>query len=136
MSTERYLKRYEGIDGGDFVIWMAWSKQIAKYIRKWELAPVALENLPVFYFNDPTPQPIMADETESNERLRIKPRPFPGGLKIAHFHHKGQIYLLNDEQWREFTTKTIGMVRDKIRKAEMVGYQPLMALTESALAIS
>ena len=134
MSVASYLKRYEGIDGGDFVIWMAWSTFIGKFIDERKIAPVASEHLP-YHDEGPTPQPMAEQRSEAQDLRFIRPRPFPGGLKIAHFHYKGEIYLLTESQWQEFTSKAMGMVQEKIQKAETITYQPLMELTQTALAI-
>lgn len=135
MNGASSLERYQGFDGGDFVIWVAQAKMIGQLIKEWKINPVPREHLPYHRYTMMS-QPVTKHEAEAEERLTpIIPRPFPGGLKIAHFHYKGEIYLLNKEQWQEFTSLAIGMVKDKIQNAKTVNYKPLMELTETALAM-
>jgi len=61
---------------------------------------------------------------------RIRPLPFPGGLKIAHVHYEGQVYPLERQQWQEFSTGVVQRLRENLDQARVVGFQQLMEVSD------
>lgn len=59
-----------------------------------------------------------------------------GGLKIPHLHFEDKIYLLNDQQWKEFSGKVIQQVQDKLSKAQTVSFEQLMEVSEAVSVLA
>lgn len=124
MLTARYFDRYEGIDGGKFVFWLIQHKAVAKFIKQHKIPAVDRELLPMADVH-------MPHEAAEDVNLFIKRIPFPGGIRIAHLHFKGELYLLTREQWREFSGAAIREFRQKMKQANDVNFSQLMEISEA-----
>ena len=59
------------------------------------------------------------------------PFPFPGGLKVPHLHFKDEIYYLEHEQWKRFSSMVMVDFRKKLDQAGVVSYDQFMDITET-----
>ncbi|MFY9943457.1 MAG: hypothetical protein WAK57_14870 [Desulfobacterales bacterium] len=129
MNGTYALKPYEGIDGGMLILWMSHHRVIAEFIERHKLAPVSQEHL----FR--MPMRVSGPVAESAE-LTLKPYPFPGGIRIPHLHFKKELYLLDREQWKEFTGNTIKGFREKLEHAHDVTFEQLMEISEAVSTLT
>lgn len=121
---ERLVSKY----GGRFDYWIKNVEIIAKFVEKYKIPATEREH---FLMDDPTPVVHMKGTKESFDTARIKPTPFPGGLRIPHLHFRGDIYLLTDEQWKEFSGTAVRNLQEKLGTVGTVGFGQLMELSEA-----
>lgn len=105
--------------GGPWDIWVRRVDMISKFIREQKIKPVAVEDLPAHPF-------LAAEQPAPASRAIVRPRPFPGGLRSPHLHFKGDIYLVNQEQWSVFSGAVITQYQEKLSKAGAIGFDQLM----------
>jgi hypothetical protein len=125
MNGTHELAAYEGIDGGKLIMWMSHHAMIAKFIEKHNLIAVPHEHLPGSQMRVPS------ERLEASADLPFKPYPFPGGIRVPHLHFKGEIYLLNRKQWKEFAGDTIKGFHEKLERANNVTFDQLMEVSEA-----
>ena len=92
---------------------------IGKFIREQKLKPVAAEDLPAHPF-------LAAEQPAPATRAIVRPRPFPGGLRSPHLHFKGNIFLVNQEQWKDFSGAVIKQYQERLSNAGNIGFDQLM----------
>jgi hypothetical protein len=64
----------------------------------------------------------------SSKAYWIDPR---GGIHPAHLHHLGQIYVLDQKAWKEFSGAVVGQVKEKLASAQAVGFDEVMDTAEA-----
>lgn len=114
-------------NGGRFDFWINYRFPIAKFIKAFDLQAIERE---FFIMDDPVPiapRPIEA----TDELYFLRPRPFPGGLRIPHLHFRNDIYLLTAEQWKEFSVIAVDNFREKMARVETVNFNQVMELSEA-----
>lgn len=72
---------------------------------------------------------------KSKEPARLKIPSFPGGIRGPHIHFGGDIYLLNDKQWQEFSDRIIKNIQEKLANAKAINFEQVMELSEAASGI-
>ena len=123
------IRRIQWIYGGRFDTWINSIKSVGTIIEKQGLQPLNAE----FLADDPVPvMPVMAMQKSEFVERAIKPTAFPGGIRIPHFHYKGDIFTPNEEQWQEFTTVTLDSIKAKLDTANKLNFDQLMDLSEAA----
>jgi hypothetical protein len=75
-------------------------------------------------------QAARVTQVEPTQAEKIIPPDFPGGLKCPHLHFKRDIYLLNDEQWKTFSSSIIGGFKEKLSKVGTVSFEQLVKTSE------
>lgn len=105
--------------GGPWDIWVRRVDMIGNFIREQKIKPVAVADLPTHPF-------LATEQPAATARAIVRPRPFPGGLRSPHLHFKGDIYLVNQEQWRGFSGTVIKQYQEKLGKAGTIGFDQLM----------
>ena len=107
--------------------WITNLKQIGQFIQKNEIKPVAPEFLPDISMD---PQISLGQELALRSYVPIKPRPFPGGIKVPHFHFKGDLFVLTDKQWKEFSADIVKGFQAKLAKANAVNFEQVIEISE------
>ncbi len=105
--------------------WVANRQIIKEFIDQHQLHPVPAEHL-----IHSTDVPINV-AIEEGIRERLRPRPFPGGMRIPHLHYAGEFYELTPEQWAEFSQKAVGGFRAKLEKANAVTFDKMLELSDA-----
>ena len=112
--------------GGRFDFWISSLDMVNKFIRSNRIRPIPKEHLIM-------DGPIRLGAAAKKELAGLeflKPRPFPGGLRCPHLHHKRDIYRLTEKQWLDFSGKALANLRDKLDKAQTVSFEEVMELSE------
>ncbi len=75
----------------------------------------------------------MADTRSAKQNIPIKigPRPWPGGIRGAHLHFKGDAYLLDEKQWGEFSQTILKNIQERLSGAKSVSFEQLMEASEA-----
>jgi hypothetical protein len=90
-------------------------------VTRFKLKPLAAEYSKMIEL-----PPIIAER-----KPPIRRPPIPGGIRIAHVHFKDDIYLLSDEQWKEFTNSIIKDFQAKLSKIKSVNLEQTIELSEA-----
>jgi hypothetical protein len=57
--------------------------------------------------------------------------PTRGGMRMPHLHYAGEIFLLNEAQWASFSKSAIKALTEKLGKAQKVGFEDVMQVSEA-----
>ncbi|GAB4420886.1 MAG: hypothetical protein OHK0032_16670 [Thermodesulfovibrionales bacterium] len=104
--------------------WLKNIKMIEQVIREQKLEPVPAESLM-------TETPLAPMGAEQEKAIRIWPRPIPGGIRIPHLHFRGDVYLLNESQWKEFSGKVVKEFQTKLARVNTVSFEQVMEISEA-----
>lgn len=108
-------------------IWLKNMDMIGNTIEEYKLKPVPAESLMAENAFVPSG---MAIGEQTTAKARLRPWQWPGGIKIAHLHYKGDIYLLNESQWKNFSTKIVNEFQKKLASVKTIGFEQTMELSE------
>jgi hypothetical protein len=61
--------------------------------------------------------------------------PTRGGMKMPHLHYAGEIYILNEAQWAEFSKGAVSALAERMNKAQRVRFDDVMQLSEAVAGI-
>ena len=117
--------------------WLTNARIIKDVIKENRLKPVAAESLhhefmygmKRFEFEAEN-EPMMA--SEDNFRL---PFPFPGGIRVPHLHYKGDLFILDEKQWGNFSQKIVEGLQQKLTTANSVNFEQVVILSEAIDAL-
>lgn len=56
--------------------------------------------------------------------------PTRGGMRMPHLHYAGEIYLLNESQWADFSKGALSALGEKLGKAQKVSFENVMHMSE------
>jgi hypothetical protein len=121
-------ERLQLINGGRFDFWTTNVKFISQFIEKNRIKAIEKDNL---IKDDPVPISPIRIENIAIELKYLKPKPFPGGMRVPHLHFKDDIYLLNHEQWKDFSAMAVKNFQEKLAKVETVSFDKLMELSDA-----
>ncbi len=102
------------IYGGPRDIWIKNAKFLGELVQKWKLQAYSFE----------------AGRAKNAKALIFDPD-IRGGIRLAHLHFKGNVYLVNERQWKEFTGKVIKDFQAKLAAAPSVNFEQLMDLSDA-----
>ena len=63
--------------------------------------------------------------------LRLRVPAIPGGIRIPHLHFRGDVYLLNEKQWKDFSIKVIKDFQAKLSRVNTVSFEQEMEISEA-----
>jgi len=109
--------------GGRADLWIRNIAVVNEFITKNNLKPVPAGHLPM---------PIMASElppSPTAKRTLPKPVPFPGGIRFAHLHYQGNIYVLTDDQWKEFAGRMLKDFQSKLATVKTINFEQAIELS-------
>lgn len=127
MANNVVYDRYILKNGIPSDFWVLEAARIKEFVQQMKIQPVDQSYLA----DDPVPVPNVAATARVANPAVLYPRPFPGGLKTAHLHFQGNVYLLTDEQWKKFSADALKTLKDKLNKASTVGFGPMMELSDA-----
>lgn len=117
--------------------WLTNAGIIKDVIKEYRLKPVAAESLHhefMYGMNrfefDAEAEPMMARE----EKFKL-PFPFPGGIRVAHLHYKGDLFMLDEKQWGSFSQKIKEGLQEKLSNANTVNFEQVVILSEAIDAL-
>lgn len=122
-------------------IWLSHSALVESVIKKFKLKALAVESYPSMPAMDTgmlDETAMMATKAKAVSAVPAKlrwPRPFPGGLRIPHMHFGADVYLLNQEQWKDFSTAVLRDVSKRIASAKEVSFEQTVELAEAVNAL-
>lgn len=128
------IKRW--LNGRPAEIWISEIALVEKMIQQYKLNPLGTEHYPVMelcHYVGPLEGQVGHIPPRPKKIDIVDPRPYPGGLRIPHLHFKNDVYLLTEEQWREFSSTVLKDLRAKLGKTRTITFDQLV---ETNAAIS
>ena len=113
--------------------WLKNIRLVKEAIEKYKLEPVLKESLMEEEFSAPRGFSFIAELiADKQEKVpSIPPKPFPGGIRIPHFHFEKDVYLLSEEQWKDFSTIVIKDFQAKLARVNTVNFEQVMEMSEA-----
>jgi hypothetical protein len=105
-------------------VWQANVNAVTDMIGKLELKAATAEDLHC------SAKPDIAEKI-SSEQAYAEWWFKQGGIRVPHLHNKGEIYLLNKDQWNTFVSAVITDLKKRLGDAKTVNFGHLMELSEA-----
>ncbi|WIM06095.1 MAG: hypothetical protein OHM77_02035 [Candidatus Nitricoxidivorans perseverans] len=107
-----------------FDFWIRRIDIIGEFIRKNKLTP---SDMSAFETGELAVGPMAAAKKAAPP---IRRPPFPGGLRLPHLHFKGDVYLLNEQQWRSFSGAVVKDLNAKLANAAALSFDQIRDVAE------
>lgn len=107
-------------NGGRWDIWVREVSRVKSFIKENNLKP--LRDAPF----------LLQGEAAAAKAGSFPIYPWPnGGMKIAHLHFGRDIYVLNERQWKDFSTQIMDSYKEKLSKVNVVNFDQLMEFSDA-----
>lgn len=103
------------IGGAPMDFWVRHHAEVERYIKENKLAPFTarIREIPrALYMVPPAPTAEAAGRFDWPN----------GGMRIAHLHWKGEIYMLTDKQWRDFSAGILKDFRARLAVVKTINF--------------
>ena len=130
MTVAQSTLQSRWIGGVPADFWVLHRDFVQTFVKKQKLAAVAPEHL-VADESTPVFAPVEGGKGEALALKILKPRPFPGGLRIPHLHVGDKVYQLDQKQWRDFSSTVMTSFRQKLENAQTVSFVQVMELSDA-----
>jgi len=104
--------------------WLTEIPAIEKAISKLGLKPVPKDYAASFGTMS------IPEEGESRSLALRKPH-FPGGIRVPHLHFRDDLFLLNEEQWKEFSGQMVRDFQKKLSSVKSVNFEQFIEVSEA-----
>ena len=111
------------IYGGRRPFFVKYADMVADVIKDFKLAPIKEE------FRTPVVKAVEA-APGTEVMAHIDPDIY-GGKRFAHLHYRGEIYMLNREQWQSFTARVKDDLIDRLRTANTISVEQMIDLNDA-----
>lgn len=111
------------IYGGKRPFFVKYGDTIADVIKDFKLKPIE-------QIQSPVTRAAEAKSTAKESMIYFDPDAF-GGKRFAHLHHRGEIYMLNREQWQLFTSRVIDNLIDRLKTANNISIEQMLDLNDA-----
>lgn len=111
-------------------IWIRNLEVIEKLVSKHQLKALETHQLPQLG-GEMQALEMSVEVKRTRGAQPFPPRPFPGGLRIAHVHFEGRVYPLERAQWQEFSGQVIERVKRNLDASGAIGFAQLVELTDA-----
>ena len=118
------LKPWE-IFGGKRPFYVKYADMIADVIKDFKLQPIEMQ------FRSPTVKTSDVHSSPDLEAVAYIDPDIYGGKRFAHLHYRGEIYMLNREQWQSFTARVKDDLIDRLRTANTISVEQLLDLNDA-----
>ncbi|MGD8913638.1 MAG: hypothetical protein PVI97_17430 [Candidatus Thiodiazotropha sp.] len=131
-------------NGGRWSIWATELQVIEKFIRKNELQPLDKITAAAYIDREDNPAmlgPAIQPSVNLMDKRGISISTWEefhsiyGGMRVPHLHFRGEIYMLNNDQWNEFSHRMLKQFSVKLDTANAVSFDQLMDVSESVTAM-
>jgi hypothetical protein len=122
---DQYFKPWE-IFGGKRPFFLRYAEVIADVIKDFKLKPIDQEMAsPAVRLSE------IAKIPQSSQMMAfIDPGQF-GGKRFAHLHYRGDIYVLNSEQWRAFTGRVKDDMINRLKAADSISVEQFQDISDA-----
>jgi hypothetical protein len=108
--------------GGRWNFWLSHAATVERYMKAH-----AAELTKVQFAHQ---APVVATEM----RTTVAPviwDPTRGGMRMPHLHYAGEVFMLNEGQWAEFSKSAVSALAEKMAKAKTVTFESVMQISEA-----
>lgn len=119
------LKPWE-IFGGKRPFFLKYADLIKDVIQDFKLEPIQQEMIaPTFRASN------FDKSTLTKEMMAYIDPGIIGGKRFAHLHYRGDIYMLNHEQWRTFTGRIKDDMIERLKMADAISVEQFQDLSDA-----
>jgi hypothetical protein len=130
LTYDYQLKPWE-IFGGKRPFFVKYADVIADVIKDFGLKPIQREvAAPTLRMSE-----VMKATPTSEMMAYVDPSVF-GGKRFAHLHYRGEIYMLNREQWQTFTGRVKDDLLKRLEMANAISVEQFQDLSDAIDAIA
>lgn len=128
-------------------IWLKYAGIIHSIIEKYKLVVADMHTLPSAGFNQVFQQQQQLAQTHQLLQQSILPAgaktpftlpiipihkiPYPGGIRVPHLHFNGDVYMLNDKQWGDFSGKVLTNLKEKLNSSNTISVEKLTEISNA-----
>jgi len=105
-------------------IWLLREREIGEFIKEYQLEPVSRKN--IGYAGETTEVEEGAAAMDIKYILDIR-----GGRRVPHLHYRGNLYLLNQDAWRDFSGRIVTEFSERLAASQSVPFESFMDLTDT-----
>lgn len=127
MNENLIIRQRWWLYGRPAPIWLHNRDFVQDFVRKNKVKPIEREHLAAL---DLSPALLPAEAMGADKVPVQKFVPYYGGMRVPHLHLGDQIYRLNQEQWKAFSSGIIENLRTKLDRAGTVSFEQLMELSD------
>lgn len=125
-----HLLRPRGDFGGNRAFFTKYAELIGDVLKDFKLEPLRREHL------SPTVKPEVFERLASVPELIAFIDPgVQGGKRFAHLHYRGEVYMLNSDQWRTLTGRVKDDMMRRIEIADSISLEQFEELSDVVDAI-
>ena len=117
------LKPWE-IYGGKRPFFVRYADLVADVINDFKLNPIKE------YTHSPAIKATSAEASDREKMIYYDPDIW-GGKRFAHLHYRGEVYMLNREQWQSFTARVKDNLIDRLHTANNISVEQLLDLNDA-----
>jgi hypothetical protein len=114
-----------------YEFWLDNKALIQNIVKEYKLKPVDRRYFPT---EMPVNLQVEVRETKARKQWEDK-RLWPGGIRIAHVHLNGEIYMFEKEHWNKLVTAKVNEFKEKLANVQTVNFEQMMKLSEGFDAI-
>jgi hypothetical protein len=125
-------------NGGRREFWAVFENQVGDFIKNSKIPALSKEaqmNLAMGSFLAPADIAAAPKAPTANILSAVIPIWWHGGMISPHLHFKGNVYVLNTEQWVRFSAPILENLKAKLNSAKTVSFGKMIAVSESINAI-
>jgi len=142
------IERIERINGGRMELWLSLRDIARRIIEAHGLHPLSTDAIATFT------RPMTQEAVEMPTAEALTPAAAPtmkvmsrelltqvidpdtrGGMKIAHIHLDGKIFVLDGKTYRDFSQQIINNVQERISAAGSISFNQMLDVTEAAIGL-
>ncbi len=120
--------------GGWLDYWIQNTEAVGDFVRKNELQPVSAAAIPAAVGE--IGSTANANVKSPNASRHILDPGIRGGIHVPHLHCDGNMFMLNDKQWGEFSSKIISEAKAKLVKVNVVNFDQAMSVVRTTQTLS
>jgi hypothetical protein len=125
-------------NGGRREFWAVFENQVGDFIKNSKIPALSKEaqmGLAMGSFSAPAEIAAAPKAPTANTLSAIIPIWWFGGMISPHLHYRGNVYVLNSEQWVKFSAPILENLKAKLNAARTVSFGKMLAVSESVNAI-
>lgn len=137
------------IDGGDMEIWLTMKEFNQRLVDNHKCVAISAAEEAIFaqsgvlVFDEQLAGTAMqqniamkAPLSADNVQLQALDPGTRGGMKAAHIHLDGRIYLLNQKAYKEFSQQLINDTRERLAEASSVSFRQILDIADATIGIN
>lgn len=118
------IKPWE-IYGGRRAFFVRYADLVANVVEELKLQPIQEQ------FRSPAVRAMEKRATTAGEAAAYFDPDMFGGKRFAHLHYRGEVYMLNREQWQAFTNKIKNDLVKRLQSSSAISVEQIQDLSDA-----